>query len=132
MVNPVKPYIIDTGLVGSFALSRDQDLGYLLENCIFLELCRRYAKVAYMMAPSGFEVDFFVEYPDGTRQAIQVSADVSYPTTRDRECRVLIEASAIVPDADSLLINRSEETTIEMNNATIHFVPAWKWLLDNM
>ena len=132
MVNPVKPYIIDTGLVASFTLSRDQDLGHPLENSVFMELCRRNAQVTYLMTPSGFEVDFFVEYPDGIRQAIQVSADVSDPITRDRECRALIESRSIVPDADLLLINLSEEATIEKNGVTLELVPAWKWLLHKM
>jgi len=130
LVNPVKPYIIDTGLVASFTLSRDQDLGHLLENCIFMELSRRNAQVAYLMTPSGFEVDFLVEYPDGTRQAIQVAADVSDSITLNRECRALLEASCIAPDADFLLINLSEETTIDMNGVSIRMIPAWKWLLD--
>lgn len=132
MVNPVKPYIIDSGLVASFTLSRDQDLGHLLENSVFMELCRRNAQVTYLMTPSGFEVDFLVEYPDGIRQVIQVAADVSDPITRDRECRALIESRQIVPDADFLLINLSEEATIKINGVSIQLVPAWKWLLHKM
>lgn len=132
MVNPVKPYIIDTGLVASFAMSRDQDVGHLLENSIFMELCRRNARVRYLTTPSGFEVDFIAIYPDGTRQAIQVAADVSNPITRERECRAFVEARQIVPDAQLLLINLSEEDTIRINDVSIQLVPAWKWLLDKM
>jgi len=132
MVNPVKPYVIDTGLAASFAMSRDQNVGHLLENCIFMELCRRHARVRYLTTPSGFEVDFLAVYPDGTRQAIQVAADVSNPITRDRECRAFIEACPIVPDAQLLLINLSEEETIRINDVSIQLVPAWKWLLDKM
>jgi predicted AAA+ superfamily ATPase len=130
MVNPIKPYIIDTGLVASFTLIRDQDLGHLLENCIFMELCRRNARVTYILTPSGFEVDFFVQYPSGSRQLIQVAADVSDPMTRKRECRALVEASPIVANAEFLLINLSEKETVEMKGVTIQLVPAWEWLLD--
>jgi len=130
MVNPIKPYIIDTGLVASFTLIQNQDLGHLLENCIFMELCRRNARVTYILTPSGFEVDFFVEYPNGSRQLIQVAADVSDPMTRKRECRAFVEASPIVPNAESLLINLSEKETVEMEGVTIQLVPAWEWLLD--
>jgi predicted AAA+ superfamily ATPase len=132
MVNPVKSYIIDTGLVASFAMSRDQDVGHLLENCIFMELCRRNARVHYLTTPSGFEVDFLAIYPDGSRQAIQVAADVSNQITRDRECRAFVETHSIVSDAERLLINLSEEDTIRINDVSIQLVPAWKWLLDKM
>ena len=132
MVNPVKVYITDTGLAASFSLNRDPGLGHLLENSVFMELCRRDAQVTYGMTASGFEVDFFVEYPDGIRQAIQVAADVSDPITRDRECRSLAEASAIFPGAELLLINLSEQAAIEKDGVIIKLVPAWKWLLDKM
>ncbi|MBL7176663.1 MAG: ATP-binding protein [Desulfobacteraceae bacterium] len=130
MVNPIKPYIIDTGLVASFLSSRDPDLGHLLENSILMELCRRNARVNYLITPSGFEVDFLAEYPDGIRQAIQVAADISDPITRDRECRAFIESRSIVPDAEFLLINLSEEDVITINGVSIKLIPAWKWLLD--
>ena len=102
---------------------------HLLENCIFMELCRRNAKVTYFTTPSGFEVDFFVEYPDGNLQAIQVAADVSDLMTRQRECRALSEVSVTVPDAELVLINLSEESTIKLNSDLIRMIPAWKWLL---
>lgn len=129
MVNPVKPYIIDPGLVAAFAMRRNQDIGHLLENCVFMELCRRNARVQYIITKSGFEVDFLATYPDGTRQAIQVASDVSNPATRNRECRALLDAHPIVPDTEFLLINLDEEDTLLINGVSIQLVPAWKWLL---
>ena len=130
MVNPVKPYIIDTGLVRSFQLRNDQDLGHLLENCVFMELSRRDAKVDYLSTPSGFEVDFLAELPDGTRKAIQVAADVSDPSTLERQCRALADLHTELGDIEMLLINLSEEATIEKAGPTIRLIPTWKWLLD--
>lgn len=130
MVNPVKPYVIDTGLLAAFAVTRGQDLGHLLENCVFIELCRRNAEVTYAMTPSGFEVDFFVAYPDGTRQAIQVAADVSNQIARQRECRALVEVHPSAPDAELILINLSEEMDTKIDDVPIRLIPAWKWLLD--
>ena len=130
MVNPVKPYVIDTGLSAAFALTREPDMGHLLENCVFMELCRRGARVSYMLISSGYEVDFFAQYPDGTRQVIQVAADVSNPATREREYRALYEPISALPDADFQLINVSEEAAVEMDGAAIRLIPAWKWLLD--
>ncbi len=64
MVNPIKPYVIDTVLAASFSLAREPEVGHLLENCIFMELCRRDARVTYFTTQSGYEVDFVAEYPD--------------------------------------------------------------------
>ncbi|MFH2220180.1 MAG: ATP-binding protein [Pseudomonadota bacterium] len=130
MVNPVKPYVIDTGLGASFVLSREPDIGHLLENCVFMELCRRRARTAYLLTLSGYEVDFFSEYPDGTCQAIQVAADISNPITREREYRALNEISPTLPDASFQLINLSEEAFVDAGGANVHIIPAWKWLLD--
>lgn len=129
MVNPIKPYVIDTGLAASYALMDEADMGHLLENCIFMELCRRHARISYLKTASGYEVDFVVEGKSGAIEAIQVSADISNPTTRERECRALEEAASAMPDAPLVLINVSEESTIERQGCTIRIMPAWKWLL---
>jgi predicted AAA+ superfamily ATPase len=129
MVNPIKPYVIDTGLAVSYSLMGEPDIGHLLENCVFMELCRQHTRVTYLNTASGYEVDFVAEGQDGTIEAIQVSADISDPTTRERECRALIEAGSAMSDAHLVLINVSEESTIEREGCTIHIMPAWKWLL---
>lgn len=77
----MKSYIVDTGLAKSYLLKGDQKLGHLLENCVFMELCRRKAKIDYLSTPSGIAVDFVAELAKGRRQVIQVSADVSDPST---------------------------------------------------
>ncbi len=75
MVNPIKPYVIDTGLAVSYSLMVEPDIGHLLENCVFMELCRQHTRVTYLKTASGYEVDFVAEGQDGTIEAIQVSAD---------------------------------------------------------
>ena len=130
MVNPIKPYAVDTGLAASFSLMREPEIGHLLENCIFMELCRRSARVTYLNTPSGFEVDFVAEYPDGSLQVIQVSADISDSLTREREWRALRDASSVLPDAHFILINLVEEAEINLDNITVSIIPAWKWLLN--
>lgn len=132
MVNPVKSYVIDTGLAVSFSISREQDIGRLLENCVFMQLCRRYAQVTYLVTESGYEVDFVARYHDGRREVIQVAADISVPKTREREIRALLEAAQATPDADLLLLTMREEETIDHGLRPIHIVPAWKWLLNDL
>lgn len=129
MVNPVKCYVIDSGLAAAFSLSREPEFGHLLENCIFMELCRRNAKTSYLITESGYEVDFAARYPDGTIEIIQVSADISNPETREREIRSLLEAGQTITDANLVLLTISEEEIIDHDVTSIHIVPAWKWLL---
>ncbi len=129
MINPIKPYIVDTGLAESFSIKHEPETGHLLENCIFAELRRRHGDVTYMKTSSGYEIDFFVTYAHGVRQAIQVAADISNPRTRERECRALSEAGAAFPSISLLLINISEEETVERNGSSIRIIPAWKWLI---
>ena len=130
MVNPVKPYVIDTGLATAFSMVREPAVGHLLENCVFVELCRRNARVSYLVTESGYEIDFVAEYPDGTVELIQVTSDLSDPSTREREYRALHESACAWPEASFLLINSSEESAVRLGNVTVNLKPAWKWLLE--
>jgi len=130
MVNPVKVYATDSGLTDAFALSRDPDIGRLLENCIYLDLCRRGFQVSYIVTSSGFEVDFLAEHFDGRRHIIQAAADISNAETREREIRALVEAGRNEKGVELLLLNLSEESTVTREGLTIEILPAWKWLLD--
>jgi len=131
MVNPIKPYVIDTGLAAAFSLMPEPEIGHLLENCILLELHRRAARVTYLITDSGFEVDFVAQYPDGSVEVIQVSSDLSDPLTRQREYRALSDISSTWPNAHFLIINLSDEDTVNLEDLTIRITPAWKWLLES-
>ena len=130
MINPVKTYIIDTGLAHSFSIKKELETDHLLGNCVFMELQRRKADIEYLKTVSGYEIDFFVKQFNKTEQIIQVSADISNPDTLKREIRALKEAGKTHPDSELFLINISEEYTIDVKNQTINIIPAWKWLLD--
>jgi hypothetical protein len=129
MVNPSKSYIIDMGLADAFLMLKESNIGRHLENCIFIELCRRKAQIEYFLSRSGYEVDFIVTYNDKTMEAIQVSADISTKKTFERECRSLHEVKSVLDDIKLILITLSEENIIQYQGSTIFIVPAWKWLL---
>jgi predicted AAA+ superfamily ATPase len=131
MVNPTKPYVVDTGLAAAFSLMREPEIGHLLENCILVELYRRNARVTYLTTESGFEVDFVAQYPDGSVEVIQVSTDLSDPLTRQREYRALSDTGSAWPDARFLIINLGDEETVDLGDLTVIIMPAWKWLLGN-
>lgn len=129
MVNPIKPYLVDTAIISAYSTKREPDVGRLLENCVFTELCRRNAKISYYITTSGYEVDFLVECSDGSMQLIQVSADISNAKTRNKEIRALFEAAHDFPDASLLLINLSEESEFDQKGHVVTIIPAWKWFI---
>jgi predicted AAA+ superfamily ATPase len=88
--------------------------------------------VRYLSTESGHEIDFVAEYPEGALDVIQVSADLSDPSTREREYRALSESVSTWPEARFFLISLSEEGTVKLGNVTVNVKPAWKWLLDRV
>ncbi|MFH1220377.1 MAG: ATP-binding protein [Candidatus Eisenbacteria bacterium] len=126
MVNPRKVYPIDPGLIPVFDRSGGTDLGHALETCVYLELERRGAEIAYVRTADGFEVDFLARYPGGTEELIQVCADLDAPEARERESRALVEAAREHPRASLHLIVLQPETAREMpRKVALHWAPAW-------
>jgi predicted AAA+ superfamily ATPase len=82
-----KYYLVDIGL-RSFLLGRENaDFGHILENIVYLELCRR-GYEAYVGKIGDAEVDFIARR-DGKTEYYQVSQTVMEKTTLERELRPL-------------------------------------------
>lgn len=78
-----KFYIVDTGLRHYLLSKRNPDLGFVLENIVFLELKRRGYKVNVGKVGTK-EVDFIAQ-KDGKIEYFQISANVSDSETFERE-----------------------------------------------
>lgn len=78
-----KYYIVDVGLRNYLLAKSGLDLGFALENIVFLELKRRGYKVNIGKLGAK-EVDFVVQ-KNGVKEYFQVSANVSDATTFERE-----------------------------------------------
>lgn len=78
-----KFYIVDTGLRNYLLAKRNLDLGFALENIVYLELKRRGYKVNVGKVGAK-EIDF-VAQKNGKIEYFQVSANVSDSTTFERE-----------------------------------------------
>lgn len=137
-VNPRKIYAIDPGL--SFAVSSAgvSNLGSRLENCIFLNLRKRFyshrdASISYYITNTKYEVDFIAGDPetDTVFELIQVCADLTNLETLDREIRALKEAMEELKLSKSTIVSLQDENTVETRSGTIDIIPAWKWLLRN-
>jgi predicted AAA+ superfamily ATPase len=104
--NPRKIYAIDPGLVKAYTFSLNDNFGHLFENLIFLDLKRTNHKIYYYLTKEKYEIDFFVEAPDGSRKIYQVAWDMSDPKTNEREQRALdaakkelkVDGELITPD----------------------------------
>ncbi len=81
--NLVKYYVVDVGLRQHVLSNRNQDVGHILENVVYLELLRRGCKV-YVGQSQDIEIDFVAESSTG-RTYYQVAATVRDPQTLARE-----------------------------------------------
>lgn len=78
-----KYYIVDIGLRNALLGFHGGDYGHILENIVYLELCRRGYEVGVGKMGT-LEVDFVATKPD-RKVYYQVSASVLDETTRERE-----------------------------------------------
>jgi predicted AAA+ superfamily ATPase len=129
-VNPRKCYPVDPALAAAVSFRASGDLGHLLETAVYLELRRRGRSLAYVTTRSGYEVDFLAEDFKGTRELVQVCADLADPATRQREMRALEEGMRETLCERATLVTLRDESSAEIGGHTIRIVPAWRWLLE--
>jgi predicted AAA+ superfamily ATPase len=129
-VNPRKCYPVDPALSAALSFRASGDIGHLLETVVYLELRRRGKSLAYVVTPSGYEVDFLAEDPRGGRELIQVCADLEDPRTRQRELRALEEGMTETSCERATLVTLREEDSTQIAGRPLRIVPAWRWLLE--
>lgn len=129
-VNPRKCYPVDPALAAAVSFRASGDLGHLLETAVYLELRRRGRSLAYVTTGSGYEVDFLAEDFKGSRELVQVCADLAAPATRQRELRALEEGMRETRCERATLVTLRDEGSAEIGGHTVRIVPAWRWLLE--
>lgn len=127
MLNPKKIYFIDNAIIGRIGFNATDNIGYKLENIVFLELKRRGYDLFYHSDKK--ECDFIVRQEAGITQAYQVTASVSDTKTRKREISGLQEAMSTYGLSEGYIITIDEKETIQVDEGVIHIVPAWEWML---
>ena len=122
-----KIYFIDNGIL---KISGIEDKGRLLENCVFVELLRRFKKkqIRYFLV-GGKEVDFVILQGKKIQQLIQVSYNIDNFQTKEREFKALSQASKVLENDNLLLITWDNEGEEVFEGKKIFIVPLWKWLL---
>lgn len=127
-----KYYCIDNGLRDAVLLPQSDDDGKKLENTVFLQLYRLRTPVDRIFYYQGKgECDFVLQRGMEIDRLIQVTWDMSDADTRQREIDGLLEAAEATGCRNLFIITADscEEITLD-SGATIHVLPAWRWLLE--
>ena len=127
IVNDKKIYAVDTGLVNSSSFQFSENRGSILENAVFLELKRRKKEIFYYEEKK--ECDFIIKSGRNIIQVIQVTDNLSNPSTRKREIEGVKDAMNQFNLDEGYIITFDAEETIIEDSKKIHVIPYWKWLL---
>ena len=134
-IRNAKAYIIDPGLQNNrdnaFA---SENIGWRLENVVFIELLRRcandYLDIYYYKAtPRTKEVDFVICNQDRAVELIQVAYDIESEKTLNRETTALVNASAALQCNNLTLVAFTSTRNMEVQGKSIRIVSAIEWLL---
>jgi uncharacterized protein len=126
--NLKKTYFVDNAMIRLLGFMYSEEKGRLLENIVFLELRRRRFEIFYHL--NRLECDFVIRQGITIVQAIQVCHSFNTTQTKIREVNGLLEALNIYGLAEGLiLLQDTQEYTIEENEKVIRVMPVWKWLL---
>ena len=131
-VTNYKAYAIDISLMNSRQNTlRGDNLGWRLETIVYIELLRRYKNMnydIYYYAEQSYEVDFVICENNMVMQLIQVSYDISSPTTFKREVKVLSKAGAKLKCNNMLLLSLYTDipsNSANENNIKVQDVVSW-------
>ena len=125
-----KSYLYDNGFYVSQTKSGPRDMGRLLENHVFVELCRRGFEpnldFFFFQTKSKFEVDFFLTPASGSAKLIQACYTLSGEETKKREFRALVHAARELRISDLLIITCDDaEQNFTHEGYRIRTIPAW-------
>ena len=130
-VNPKKIYCVDHALVQAFSRATSENIGFVLENMVYIALRRSMEHIFYYKTSKGDEIDFAVG-PDNDIQLIQVCWELSKESrTREHELSPLLDGMEELGLQKSWIITgyEKEEFKDEQTGRVIHIVPAYSWLL---
>ncbi len=124
-----KIYLIDNGLGNAIRFRNTRDIGNLYENCVFIELKRRQKEIYFWKDRNGKEVDFLIKSNNKEIELIQVSYDINDNKTYKRETTALLNGLDEFGIKRGTIISESLDEIRKIKGREIHFVPLWKWLL---
>lgn len=131
-VRSEKMYLIDTALLASQQNNLTGDnIGWRLENIVYLELLRRgrFSSAEIYYYRKGYEIDFVLSCGLDVEELIQVSAFVDNEKTFNRECAALIKGSKELKCEKLTLLTMGLTTEHLIDGLVINEVNIIEWLL---
>ena len=130
-----KLYVADPAFISYFTgvLGSEEELGWRLENIVYLELLRRRADddiEIYSYKDQTCDIDFCLVRHGKIVQFIQVSYAIGGAKTRKREIEPLYAAAKRTGCRNLVLVTDHEREDVSDDGITIKVVPAREWLLD--
>ena len=131
-----KAYIVDTGLENNREYSMaGENVGWRLENVIYIELLRRCYKQfydVYYYRPTARqkEVDFVVCNQNKAIELIQVAYDIEDPKTFERETSALVKTADALHCDNLKLIAFADSRSVTIDGKIIQIVSAIEWLIN--
>jgi len=128
-----KLYVADPALISYFTgvLGSEEELGWRLENIVFLELLRRRretdAEIFYYRDQS-YDIDFCLVRHGKVVELIQVAYTIEGERTRKREVPPLFGAGRKLGCPKLTLVTDHERETVTVGSQTVEIVPAREWL----
>ena len=121
IISPRKIYVNDLGIANLF---RDQEIGHLMENLVYLELFRKGIEPNYLKI-DGNEIDFIYK----ENNLIKL-IEVTYKVDEEHISKVK-KALEFLKIREGIIITWDEENEIIYNNRKITIIPLWRWLLNS-
>ncbi len=131
-----KLYVTDPAFISYFTgvLGSDEELGWRLENIVYLELLRRRedddAEIYYYKDQTS-DIDFCRVRHGKIVQFIQVAYTIDGVKTRKREVESLFSVARKTGCPNLLLVTDHDQETISSDGFVVEVIPARKWLLAN-
>lgn len=129
-----KIYVIDNAFISNRTNTfSTENLGWRLENAIYIELLhrasKRFADVFYYRDRT-FEVDFIVAKDGIVEELYQVCYDMTNEKTRKREVNSLLQGATKFHCSNLTILTFDEQETITEGDYTIQVKSASQWLLN--
>lgn len=129
-----KIYVIDNAFISNRTNTfSTENLGWRLENAIYIELLhrasKRFADVFYYRDRT-FEVDFIVAKDGIVEELYQVCYDMTNKKTRKREVNSLLQGATKFHCSNLTILTFDEQETITEGDYTIQVKSASQWLLN--
>lgn len=123
-------YAIDTGMVQQVGFLSSRDVGWILENAVFLQLRRRSSEIFYLKNDDGTEIDFALREGRAVAELVQSCALLRNADTRKRELHALEQAMRTHKLRQATIVTTNDAETIKTPAGKITVVPFHQWAIE--